>query len=529
MAFHSILFAGTPGPFEAPLAAGVAAGAAPDAPAGAAETPEPPECFRDLHLDQIVGTITAGREEYRLAPLFYTPLRDVSTIRYRHEVFRDLEREALARPVATFAERMRRVRERLAEADKLHYAGQKQRCFLDAVAAYCEAIDGLARDLAQAGPRSRGLQDLRGFLEAYTAAGSFQALQSETHALQGSLAAIQYELAIDGSRIEVRRYESEPDYGAEVLETFEKFKQGAARAYSFKFYDSLDMNHVEAAILDRVALLFPEVFAALGQYCERHGDWLDPTIRRFDREVQFYLACLEHAARFKPAALLFCYPDVGPSKDVQADEAFDLALADALVRQGIPVVTNDFHLAGAERILVVTGANQGGKTTFARLFGQLHYLASLGCPVPARQAKLFLFDRLLTHFEREEEVESLSGKLEEELVRMRGILEEATPSSIVVMNESFGSTTLSDALFLSKAVLRQIIERDALCVCVTFLDELASLGPQTVSMMSTVDPHDPAVRTFKVVRRPADGLAYAIAIAQKYRLTFQDVKERIAP
>lgn len=541
MAFQSILFEGLPAEPTAATSEDAAAkseGAVATTDGTVATTEGtaakaqavPPECFRDLHLDRIVGAITAGREAYQLAPLFYTPLREVSTIRYRHDVFRDLEREALARPILRFAEGMRQVRGRLAEADKLHYAGQKQRCFLDAVALYCAAVAALTRDLAGAEPRSRGLRGFGDFLDGYTASGPFTALQSQTHALQESLAAIQYGLAIDGTRIEVRRYESEADYGAEVLETFEKFKQGAARTYSFKFYDSLDMNHVEAAILERVALLFPEVFSALSRYCESHRDWLDPTIRRFDREVQFYLAYLEHAARFKPAALLLCYPEVtDASKDVRAHAAFDLALADRLAREGTPVVTNDFHLEGCERILVVSGANQGGKTTFARMFGQLHYLASLGCPVPAREARLFLFDRLFSHFEREEQVESLSGKLEEELVRMHTILREATPSSIVIMNESFGSTTLADALFLSKAVLQRIIERDALCVCVTFLDELASLGPQTVSMMSTVDPRDPAVRTFKVIRRPADGLAYAAAIAQKYRLSYRDVKERIAP
>ncbi len=519
MALPSILF---PEPLEG-------------APAGAraVEVPEAaaaPECFHDLHLDRIVGAIAAGRDEYRLAPLFHRPLRDVAAIRYRQEVFRDLERAALARAVATFAEGMRRARGQLAAAEKLHYALQRRRCFLDAVAVSCEAIAGLARDLAAADLRSRGLKAFRDFLAAYTASAPYQALQSQTHALLARLAEIEYGLAIDGSRIAVQRREAEPDYGAQVLETFEKFKQGAGRSYAFKLYDSLDMNHVEAAILERVALLFPEAFASLSGYCERHRDWLDPTIRRFDREVQFYLACLEHAERLKSAGLHLCYPEVTEQfEHVRVREAFDLALADALAPQGIPVVTNDFELAGAERILVVSGANQGGKTTFARMCGQLYYLASLGCPVAAREAQLPLIDRVFTHFEREEQVASLSGKLEEELQRMRSIWRAATPRSLIVMNESFGSTTLSDALYLGKEALRWIVERGTPCVCVTFLDELACLGPRTVSMVSTVDPRDPAIRTFKILRQPADGLAYAIAIAQKYRLSYRDLKERLAP
>ena len=490
---------------------------------------EAPEFFTDLNLDQVVASITAGREEYDLKPFFHTLLNRVETIHYRHDIFRDLENKVLFGQITSFARKMRAMRGHLAQADKLHYKYQKQRWFLEAADIYCGAVGGLAQDLTLADLRSRGFLDFRGYLTAYTRSDDFASLLGETGKLRADLAGIRYCLRIHGSRIEISRFGSEPDYSEDVLRTFEKFKQGSVKGYRFDFSSDPDMNPVEAAILDRVALRYPEIFSSLEQYCLRHRDYLDATIGGYDREVQFYVAVLEHMERFKPAGLPFCYPAVtGRSKEIHADEVFDLALANNLIRKSAPVVTNDFYLKDPERVIVVSGPNQGGKTTFARTIGQLHFLAGIGCPVPGSEAKLFLFDGLFTHFEKEEDLRNLSGKLEDDLLRIHGILERATPDSILIMNESFTSTTLGDALFLGKQVMQRIIRCGMLCVSVTFLDELASLGETTVSMVSTVDPEDPARRTFKIVRRPADGLAYAVAIAEKYRLAYGSVKERIA-
>ena len=489
---------------------------------------EEPEYFADLNLDQVVASITAGRDEYRLAPYFYAALHDVETVEYRHEVFRDLEDQALFAQIGSFARKMRAMRERLAQAEKLHYRYQQERWFLDAVDVYADAVTGLANDLAAADLRSRGFRGLREYLAAYVRSETFTALCAETQALKDGLSAVRYCLRIKGNRVIVTAYESDADFSQEVLHTFEKFKQAAPKEYRFDFPSWPDMNHVEAAILDLVARLYPELFSSLDRYSVGRQGFLDATIGRFDREVQFYAAYLEHIERLRPAGLAFCQPDVDDrSKEVHAREVFDLALANQLVREQTPLVSNDFYLKDPERIIVVTGPNQGGKTTFARTFGQIHHLASIGCPVPGREAKLFLFDRLFVHFEREEDLQNHRGKLEDDLLRLHQVIESATSNSILIMNESLSSTTLSDALFLGRQILERIIERDMLSVSVTFLDEMASISEATVSMVSSVDPADPARRTFKLSRRPADGLAYAVAIAEKYGLTFARVKERI--
>ncbi len=373
----------------------------------------------------------------------------------------------------------------------------------------------------------------REYLQCYTASHPFTALASETKERKADLEAIRYAILLPQSgRFTVRNYESEPDYNIEVEATFAKFKQGAVEGYRMKAEkdDGEEMNHIEAKILEFVARLHPDMFMRLDHYYSRHADFVDKTIATFDREVQFYISYLQYIADLKKTGLHFCYPHVSDkSKAEFIHDGFDLALAHNLVRDRKPVVRNSFHLEGKERILVVTGPNQGGKTTFARMVGQLHYFASLGLPVPGTNAQLFLFDNLFTHFEREEKVENLRGKLEDDLVRIHGILHRATSHSVIVLNEIFTSTTWHDEIYLSTKLMEHICKMDLLCVWVTFVDELSSFGPQTVSMVSTVNPENPAVRTFKFVRRPADGLAYAMAIAHKHNLTYDSIKKRITP
>ena len=506
MSFHSILFEKAPIPKE---------------------TIEQPAFFTDLNLDQVIDAVAKRKEGYNLKTFYWTPLRNADLIHYRHEIFRDLEDRGLMGHINSFAKKMIIVRRYLGMVEKLEYQYHREGWFLEAVLLYCQAVAQLAGDLREAQMQSRGFLTFREYLTNYAKSQTFLSLQAEAQKVKDQLANIKYSVIVEIGKFSVRKYEEESDYSIEVEKTFEKFKQGAVKNYLLDLNQGSGMNHIEAAILGFVAQLYPEEFAALTRFCQRHSKFIDEILRTFDREVQFYVAYLEFMTDIKYKRLTFCYPEVGTSREVYDYDGFDIALANALRFTESPVICNDFELHEPERIIVVTGPNQGGKTTFARMFGQLHYLASLGCPVPGREARLFLFDQIFAHFERQEDITNLRGKLEDDLARIHGILTKATPDSILILNEIFASTTLQDAVFLSKKIMSRVMELDLLCVWVTFMDELASLSEKTVSMVSTVMPENPALRTFKIIRRSADGLAYALSIAEKHHLTYHQIKERI--
>lgn len=487
-------------------------------------------CFSDLNLDQVLDRLVAGRESYDLRPLFRAPAGSAEEVRYRQQVVQDLGDEVLVGRVTSFANGMRSIREHLATARKLRHPYQRADWVMEAAATYCTVVREFAEDLSASDVRAPGWLGLRDYLAGYIRSAGFEALDADVQDVRNRLAHVSYCVRIRGGYVSVSRYEQQPDYSAEVLATFAKFRQGDVAARTFRISRFLEMNDVETRILDRVAQLHPDAFSALAAFVDNHREFVDATVATFDREVQFYLGYLKLIAPLQVAGLPFCQAEVHPSTgEVQVRDTFDLALALKLVEDKRPVVGNDVDLSGAERIVVVSGPNQGGKTTLARTVGQLHHLAALGLPIPGRTARLPLVDRIFTQFERGEDMTDLTGKLADDLTRVRAVLEQATEHSLVVVNELFTSTTLEDARFLGRQVLEALIELQCVAVYVTFVDELSEIGPEVVSMVSQVDPEDPARRTFEVVRRRADGLAYADVLAARYGLTPDGIAARVRP
>ncbi len=489
---------------------------------------EEPAFFKDLNLNFVVSGITSNKEIYNLEPFFYYNLTREENIQYRQDVFKDMENKEVFETIQAFEMSMLDVKSGLEKSEKFSCKYQKEGWFLESVNLYCDAVVNLYHSLNRLTLFSEGLLSFRSYLESYVSSDDFNNMRKHTKKLKKDMSNVQYTLFIKENKIRVEKYKNEKDYSKEILEVFERFRQQDVEDYKAEFYDDERLNHIEEEILSAVSGLFADIFEELENYCFAYKDFLDKLIERFDREIQFYVSYSEYIKPLELSGLKFCYPVMSKNKDgIYNTKGFDIALADKLLKDGKSVVCNDFSFNENERILIITGPNQGGKTTFARAFAQIHYLASLGLKVPGCEARLLLFDNIFTHFEEEESIETLSGKLENDLKRIKEILQKATQRSIIVMNEIFSSTSLQDALFLAERVLIRIMEIDCVSVFVTFLDELTLLSDKIVSLTSTVSEKDVTKRTYKIVRRKADGLSYAISIARKYSLTYDRLKERL--
>ncbi len=190
-------------------------------------------------------------------------------------------------------------------------------------------------------------------------------------------------------------------------------------------------------------------------------------------ELGFYLGCLnlhhDLAAKGEPT----CFPDpvaLGAGPALTARGLYDAALSLAIGHER--VVGNDVGGDGRP-LVVVTGANRGGKSTFLRSLGLGQLLMQGGMFVPAESFRADVRAGVFTHFKQEEDASLRSGKLDEELRRMSGIIDEIAPGALVLLNESFASTNEREGSEIAQQLVRALLEAGMKVGYVTHMFELA--------------------------------------------------------
>jgi DNA mismatch repair ATPase MutS len=172
-------------------------------------------------------------------------------------------------------------------------------------------------------------------------------------------------------------------------------------------------------------------------------------------ELAFYLGCLRLHEQLARLGEPVCFPALMEHPGHSFRGLYDLSLA---LRTGQRVVGNDLEAPG-KALVIVTGANQGGKTTFLRSIGQAQLMLQAGMFVGAEHFRSSLCDGLFTHFKREEDATMKSGKFDEELSRMSQIVDHLTPRALLLFNESFSATNEREGSEIAWQIVRALLER----------------------------------------------------------------------
>jgi MutS domain V len=189
------------------------------------------------------------------------------------------------------------------------------------------------------------------------------------------------------------------------------------------------------------------------------------------RETAFYLGCCHLYDRLGDAGLPVCMPTaVATDDDVWHIRAlYDPGLA---VRTREQVVGNDLDGVPTS-LLIITGANRGGKSTFLRALGLAQIMMQAGMFVAAEEFTARIRPGVSTHYKREEDATLRAGKLVEELSRMNDLVEKLGPGYLLLMNESFSSTNEAEGAEIAYGLVRGLLEKGVCIAYVTHSFELA--------------------------------------------------------
>ena len=174
-------------------------------------------------------------------------------------------------------------------------------------------------------------------------------------------------------------------------------------------------------------------------------------------ELGFYVACLNLRDRLAKKGEPICFPvPLAAGKAILSGRGlYDLCLSLGMKER---VVGNDLS-ADHKLLVMITGANRGGKSTFLRAIGLAQLMMQCGMFAPAESFRANLCDGIFTHYKREEDAGMRSGKLDEELSRMSAIMDNLTPNSIVLLNESFAATNEREGSEIARQIVRALLER----------------------------------------------------------------------
>ena len=232
-------------------------------------------------------------------------------------------------------------------------------------------------------------------------------------------------------------------------------------------------------------------------------------IKMLRQELAFHVGCINLEAALLSAGAPLCFPKP-EAESAMACSARDLRDVSLTVARKSEVVGNNINADG-KSLIMITGANEGGKSTFLRSLGTAQLMMQCGMFVCAQYFAADLVSGIYSHYKREEDASLKSGKLDEELVRMSAIADTAKAPAMVLFNESFSSTNEREGTAIAGDIIRALVDSGMRVVFVTHFYELA----EDVDALHTCGAlllkagrTDSGERTFTVVEGSPDRTSY---------------------
>lgn len=491
------------------------------------------DTYKNLAIDELAGLLAVTSEEKELVGKVFRSLpTDENTCLYRQEILRDLiDSEEFCAELNEVLKKLEVLKEYNIHN---HFLTSKRASMWDLIDymnemdIYINIVEDLNVLFAKYSMSSRGLKDIEALLKDVVNMDRISELKEIVENLKADISTLKsvtigINLTQDlyPAEIRVLEYSTLP-----VPSKYDKTAWGisiAARRQVKYREPAPFMKYVCDDMEKHLSKTVQTYKSELKQYINFKGYFLLDICN----DLKFYLLVARLGRKLRNAGYSICFPKLSENcNTVKIRGIYNIRLTE---RKLSAIVPNDFDFDKKERVFILTGPNRGGKTMLTQAVGIAAFMAGQGLFVTADSYEGFLFDRILTHFPADENETLDLGRLGEEAVRIKKIAAEADSKSLVLLNETYSSTSAVDGLYLAKDLVHLLKHKCVPTIFNTHLHELARLtgemnkwdgdGEVVSLIMEIVDN----VNTYKVLKKEPDTSSFARNIALKYGVTYEQM------
>lgn len=493
------------------------------------------DTYQHLAIEELIDMIAVTKEEkdnvrkvFKILPL------DEETVHYRQEILRDLiDSEA-------FCDELRDI---LAKLDVLnefkthnHFLTEKKASLWDLIDymnemdIYVQVVEELNELFKKYKMSSKGLIEIAELLKDVIDMDQVsdlkkivESLKIEITALKSLIVGINLSPDLYPEEVRVLEYSTFP-----IPSVFEKTAKGlsiaAGRMIKYR-NPSPFMQHICDDMEKHLSKSVQNYKTELKKYVNFKGYFLLDICN----DLKYYLLMARFGQKLGKMGYSICYPVVSNGlKHVTINGVYNIRL---VAKKVDVIVKNDFSFTPDEKVFILTGPNRGGKTVLTQAVGINAFLANQGIFALADSYEGFIFKKILTHFPADENETLDLGRLGEEAVRVQKIVKEADDRTLVLLNETYSSTSAVDGLYLAKDLVHILKHKEVPVIFNTHIHELA----RTVDEMNEWDGKGKVVsltmeianneNTYRVLRKEPESSSFAHNIALKYGVTYEQLLE----
>ena len=512
-----------------------------------------PETVKDLALMEIVESVADGENEIAIIRDIFTRVPvDIEDSRFRQEILKDfLENETLTQEITDALYQIKALKD---------YAGSKSVMknldynnlytlleSLRELAIYVNVSEEIVRCLKKSDIKSRGLIALRDQLDQVVSDEGFETAKKDINAMledlsnvRGAIVGVNFTPDLNVEQVSI------VEYVPYRIKSKYKFAEIAASLYGI-MNNARSTNApgiasppVEVRIVDPLLVtMTPQIEKHMKRHYGRMKSVMSKylkldasSVTEMYEALVFYIAMANFGRRLKAEGCDICLPVL---KEPEGSESGSFVLRDLynvrlFIAQEKNIITNDLSFTPNEKMYILTGPNRGGKTIIEQAVGIISVMAAIGSFVTASSCEGQPYRNVLTHFPIDENLTINYGRLGEEAVRIKEIVKEADERTLILFNETYSTTSAADGLYLSKDLLRILKERGTATIFNTHIHEVARSVEEMnqwegeSDFVSIIMEMRDNVTTFKVKRSDPESKSYARNIAEKYGITYEQMK-----